>query len=70
VTYRRKFDLKFIKNIIKYIGDVKREVSKVVFPDREEMKKSTLIVFAVCIAFALMFWGINSGMLALLKEVM
>ena len=62
--------MKFIKNIIKYIGDVKREVSKVVFPDREEMKKSTLIVFAVCIVFALMFWGINSGMLALLKEVM
>lgn len=62
--------MKFIKNVVKYIGDVKREVSKVVFPDKEEMKNSTLIVFAVCIAFALMFWGINSGMLALLKEVM
>ena len=62
--------MKFIKNVIKYIRDVRREVSKVVFPDKEEMKNSTLIVFAVCIAFALMFWGINSGMLALLKEVM
>ena len=55
--------------IIQYIRGVKQEIAKVVFPDKEEMKKSTLIVFAVCIAFALLFWGINSGMLALLKEV-
>lgn len=55
--------------IIQYIKGVRQEVAKVVFPDREKMKRSTLIVFGVCIAFALMFWGINSGMLALLKEV-
>ena len=55
--------------IIQYIRGVKQEIAKVVFPDREEMKNSTIIVFAVCIAFALLFWGINSGMLALLKEV-
>ena len=62
--------MKFIKKIVQYIKEVKKEVSKVVFPDGEEMKKSTLIVFAVCIVFALMFWGINTGMLALLREVM
>ena len=53
-----------------YFKAVKSELSKVVYPGRETVIKDTGIVLAVCAVFALLFWGINTGTLALFSKIL
>lgn len=49
---------------------VKTEASKISWPGRDQLKKDTLVVFGTCTLGALLYWGVNSGVLALLKSVL
>ena len=49
---------------------VKLEMSKVVWPTRKELGTYTAVVIATCAAFALGFWAIDSGFLAILRAVL
>ncbi len=53
-----------------YLRGVRQELKKVVWPTREELLSNTVIVFAVCAFFALAFWLIDTGFLALLRHVL
>ena len=53
-----------------YLRGVRQELKKVVWPTREELTSNTIIVFAVCIFFALAFWLIDTGFLAFLRHVL
>ena len=53
-----------------YIKGVKLEVKKVVWPTSKELGSYTVVVLATCAFFALAFWAIDSGFLALLKAVL
>lgn len=53
-----------------YFKGVKLEMKKVVWPTNKELGSYTIVVVATCAAFALAFWAIDSGFLALLKAVL
>ena len=52
-----------------YFRGVKLEMRKVVWPTRQELGSYTAVVLAVCAAFALLFWGIDSAVLAGIKAI-
>jgi preprotein translocase subunit SecE len=53
-----------------YLRGVRQELKKVVWPTRSELINNTIVVFAVCAFFALAFWLIDTGLLAVLKQVL
>ena len=55
--------------IREYFKGVRLEMKKVVWPTRKELGSFTAVVLATCVAFALLFWGIDSGVLAAIKAI-
>lgn len=55
--------------IKEYFKGVKLEMRKVVWPTRKELGAYTVIVIATCAAFALLFWGVDSAVLAGIKAL-
>lgn len=64
-----KKDKKKRGGLIEYFKGVKLEMKKVVWPTNKELGSYTVVVLATCIAFALLFWGIDSGVLAAIRAV-
>ncbi len=56
--------------LIAYLRGVKQEMSKVVWPTREELTTDTIVVFACVAFFALAFWLVDTGFLAALKGIL
>ena len=52
-----------------YFKGVASEMKKVVWPTKKETYKYTLVVIAVCAAFALLFWILDTIFLFLLGLV-
>ena len=50
--------------------DMRGEMKKVVWPTKKELGSYTAVVVLTCAFFALAFWAIDSGFLALLKAVL
>ena len=57
-------------NFKEYFRGVRTETKKVVWPTRKEVVSYTAVVIAVCAAFALAFWLIDTGVLAALKVIL
>lgn len=55
--------------IKEYFRGVKLEMKKVVWPTRSELGSFTVVVLCTCAAFALLFWGVDSGVLAAIKAI-
>ncbi len=55
--------------LLEYFRGVKLEMKKVVWPTRQELSSFTAVVLAVCAFFALLFWGVDSGVLAAIKAI-
>jgi preprotein translocase subunit SecE len=55
--------------IKEYFKGVKLEMRKVVWPTRKELGAYTAVVIATCAAFALLFWGVDSAVLAGIKAL-
>ena len=55
--------------IKEYFKGVKLEMKKVVWPTKKELGSFTAVVLVTCVAFALVFWAIDSGVLAAIKAV-
>lgn len=53
-----------------YFKGVKVEMKKVVWPTRQELGSYTVVVLVTCAVFALAFWGIDSGFLAILRGLL
>ena len=56
-------------SIKEYFKGVRLEMKKVVWPTRKELGSYTAVVLATCAAFALLFWGVDSGVLAAIKAI-
>lgn len=54
-------------SLVEYFKGVRLEMKKVVWPTKKELGSFTVIVLATCIAFAIVFWGVDTGVLAALK---
>ena len=57
-------------SVLEYFRGVRTEMKKVVWPTKKELGSYTAVVLVVCAFFALAFWAVDSGFLALLKEVL
>lgn len=52
-----------------YFKGVKLEMKKVVWPTRKELGSFTAVVLITCAAFAVVFWAVDTGVLAAIKAV-
>lgn len=53
-----------------YFRGIKTEMKKVVWPTKKELGSFTAVVLLTCGFFALAFWGIDSGVLAILRSIL
>lgn len=58
------------RGLKEYFQGVKLEMKKVVWPTKKELGAYTAVVFVACTFFALAFWAIDTGFLALLKVLL
>ena len=56
--------------IVELFSGVKTELKKVVWPTKKETYKYTVVVLVVCAAFALLFYILDTGVLALLRLIL
>lgn len=56
--------------IMSYFKGVRQEFKKVVWPTKNELGTSTVVVFVVCAFFAVGFWLIDTGFLAVLRSIL
>ena len=56
-------------SIKEYFKGVKLEMKKVVWPTKKELGSFTAVVSATCAAFALVFWAVDTGVLAAIRAV-
>jgi len=52
-----------------YFKGVRTEVKKVVWPTRKELISYTIVVGIACAFFGVFLWGVDSGFLAIIREV-
>ena len=52
-----------------YFKGVRTETKKVVWPTRKELVSYTIVVLIACAFFGLYLWGVDSGFLAIIREV-
>ena len=57
-------------SIREYFRGIRTEVKKVVWPTRKELSAYTVVVVLTCSFFALAFWAIDTGVLAMLKGIL
>ncbi len=53
-----------------FFQGVKHELSKVVWPTRQELISYTIVVIATCAVFAVGFWLMDMGILEVLKQLL
>ena len=58
------------QGIFSYIKGVRQELSKVVWPTRQELISYTVVVIATCAMFAIGFWLLDMGILEILKQLL
>jgi preprotein translocase subunit SecE len=56
--------------ISEYCKGVRTELKKVVWPTKNELSRFTVVVLAVCAFFALFFWLLDTGILAIMEQVL
>jgi preprotein translocase subunit SecE len=55
------------EKIINFVNDVVKEMKKVTWPTKEELKESTNIVIVVCLILAAFTYVIDMGITSLIK---
>jgi len=58
-----------VADVRKFMNEVKVESKKVTWPERKETMQATMMVFVMVIAIALFLWLVDSGLSALVKQV-
>jgi preprotein translocase subunit SecE len=57
-------------SFIEYLKNVRLEMRKVVWPTKQELWQYAALVVVACAFFAVAFWAIDTGFLALLKQLL
>jgi len=57
-------------SIKEYLLGIKTEMKKVIWPTRKELGAYTTVVVLTCVFFAVGFWLIDSGVLAILRVML
>ena len=56
----------FFGRVRSYLGDVRSEMRRVVWPSREELKSYSVAIIAMLIVFGIVIWLVDSGIVAAL----
>lgn len=56
-------------SFIDYLKSVRFEMKKVVWPTSKELRSYTVVVLVTCVFFAVAFWAIDTGFLAILRRL-
>ena len=56
-------------SVKEYFKGVKLEMKKVVWPTKKELGSFTAVVLVTSAAFAVVFWAVDTGVLAAIKAV-
>ena len=54
------------RRLLNYLGDVKSEMRRVVWPSKEELKSYSVAIIAMLIVFGVVIWLVDSGIVAAL----
>jgi len=57
------------EKIVNFVNDVVKEMKKVTWPTKEELKESTTIVIVVCILIAIFTYAIDMSVSQILKGI-
>ena len=57
------------EKIINFVNDVVKEMKKVTWPTREELKESTTIVIVVCLVLAAFTYIVDMGVTKILQGI-
>ena len=57
-------------SFIEYLKNVRLEMRKVVWPTKQELWQYAALVVVACAFFAIAFWAIDTGLLAVLKQLL
>lgn len=65
---KKKADKKpgIFRRLFNYLGDVKSEMRRVVWPSKEELKSYSVAIIAMLIVFGIVIWLVDSGIVAAL----
>jgi preprotein translocase subunit SecE len=58
-----------IGKVTKYLGDVKRETGKVIWPSRKELQESAVIVVVLSLILAVFVFGVDFSLNNILKLI-
>ena len=54
------------RRLLNYLGDVKSEMRRVVWPSKEELKSYSVAIIVMLIVFGVVIWLVDSGIVAAL----
>ena len=54
------------RRLLNYLGDVRSEMRRVVWPSKEELKSYSVAIIAMLIVFGVVIWLVDSGIVAAL----
>ncbi len=57
------------EKIINFVNDVVKEMKKVTWPTKEELKESTTIVIVLCLILALFTYIVDMGVTVIFKGI-
>ncbi|OUO59442.1 preprotein translocase subunit SecE [Olsenella sp. An270] len=65
---KKKADKKpgIFRRLLNYLGDVRSEMRRVVWPSPEELKSYSVAIVAMLIVFGIVIWLVDSGIVAAL----
>jgi preprotein translocase subunit SecE len=58
-----------IAKIKEYSAEVSKEMKKVSWPTRQQLKESTVVVIATCVIITAFVWIVDFGMTYLIKAI-
>ncbi len=58
-----------ISSIKEFSNDVVKEMKKVSWPNKEQLKESTVVVLTTCVVISVFVWFIDTGMTFIIKTI-
>jgi preprotein translocase subunit SecE len=58
------------EKIIGFFTDVVKEMKKVTWPKKDDLRDSTVIVLVVCLIIAFFVWAVDTGVSLVLRQIL
>jgi preprotein translocase subunit SecE len=58
------------EKIINFFTDVVKEMKKVTWPKKDDLRDSTIIVLIVCLIVAAFVWAVDAGITLVMQQIL